>query len=31
MKEKYPHINSEMSEPLGTHPYMKDLVEEWQM
>lgn len=27
MKEKYPHINSEMSEPLGTHPYMKDLVE----
>lgn len=27
MKEKYPHISSQMSEPLGTHPYMKSLVE----
>lgn len=27
MKEQYPDINSEMSEPLGTHSYMKSLVE----
>lgn len=27
MKVKHPHIKSEMSEPLGTHPYMKKLVE----
>ena len=27
MKVKYPQISSQMSEPLGTHPYMKSLVE----
>lgn len=27
MNGKYPHIVSEMSEPLGTHPYMAELVE----
>lgn len=27
MKARYPQIDSKMSAPLGTHPYMKTLVE----